>query len=44
MSKTDRSAVDRIIYCHGFASNFDPQKDKVQASSMLAPVQGVTVD
>jgi hypothetical protein len=44
MSKTDRPAVDRIMYCHGFASNFDPQKDKVKALSMLAPVQGVTVD
>jgi predicted esterase YcpF (UPF0227 family) len=32
------------MYCHGFASNFDPQKDKVKALSMLAPVQGVTVD
>jgi len=44
MSKTDRPAVDRIMYCHGFASSFDPQKDKVKALSMLAPVQGVTVD
>lgn len=43
-SKTDRPAIDRIMYCHGFASNFDPQKDKAKALSMLAPVQGVTVD
>ncbi|WP_223428473.1 YqiA/YcfP family alpha/beta fold hydrolase [Tateyamaria pelophila] len=44
MGKIDRPAVDQIMYCHGFASNFDPQKDKVKALSMLAPVQGVTVD
>jgi predicted esterase YcpF (UPF0227 family) len=44
MSKIDRPAVDRIMYCHGFASNYDPQKDKVKRLSMLAPVQGVTVD
>jgi predicted esterase YcpF (UPF0227 family) len=44
MSKIDRPTVDRIMYCHGFASNFDPRKDKVKALSMLAPVQGVTID
>lgn len=44
MSKTDWPAVDRIMYCHGFASNFDPQKNKVKTLSMLAPVHGLTVD
>lgn len=37
-------AVERILYCHGFASNFDPDKEKVRALSTLAPVDGVTVD
>jgi predicted esterase YcpF (UPF0227 family) len=37
-------AVQRILYCHGFASNFDPEKDKVRALATLAPVDGVTVD
>ena len=36
--------VQRILYCHGFASNFDPEKEKVRALSTLAPVEGVTVD
>ena len=36
--------VQRILYCHGFASNFDPAKEKVRALSTLAPVDGVTVD
>lgn len=36
--------VDRIYYCHGFASNFNPAKEKVRALSTLAPVDGVTVD
>jgi predicted esterase YcpF (UPF0227 family) len=36
--------LERILYCHGFASNFNPDKDKVRALSTLAPVDGVTVD
>lgn len=36
--------VQRILYCHGFASNFDPEKEKVRVLSTLAPVDGVTVD
>lgn len=36
--------VQRILYCHGFASNFAPEKDKVRALTTLAPVDGVTVD
>lgn len=35
-------AVERILYCQGFASNFDPDKDKdkdkVRALSTLAPL------
>jgi predicted esterase YcpF (UPF0227 family) len=44
MSKIDRPTINQIMYCHGFASNFEPRKDKVKALSMLAPVQGVTID
>lgn len=36
--------IQRILYCHGFGSNFDPQKDKVKLLSSLAPVDGITVD
>jgi hypothetical protein len=39
-----QAPIDQIMYCHGFASNFDPSKDKVQMLSQLAPVIGVTVD
>lgn len=35
---------DAILYCHGFASNFDPDKPKIRALERLAPVRGVTVD
>ena len=37
-------SIQRIMYCHGFASKFDPEKEKVRALSTLAPVDGVTVD
>lgn len=30
--------VDRIYYCHGFASHFDTNKDKVRALSAAAIV------
>lgn len=40
MSGTYRS----ILYCHGFASNFDPDKPKIRALERIAPVRGVTVD
>lgn len=40
MSATYRS----ILYCHGFASNFDPDKPKIRALERIAPVRGVTVD
>ena len=36
--------VDRIYYCHGFASHFDANKDKVRALSAAAIVDGNTVD
>lgn len=36
--------IEQIMYCHGFASNFDPNKDKVKALSSVAPVFGLTVD
>ena len=36
--------VDRIFYCHGFASHFDANKDKVRALSTAAIVDGNTVD
>lgn len=36
--------VQRILYCHGFASHFDPDKDKPRGLATLAPVDGVTVD
>lgn len=39
-----QSPIRQIMYCHGFASHFDPSKDKVQMLSQLAPVIGVTVD
>jgi len=43
--RSDRApVVGRILYCHGFASYFDPSKDKVHGLSTLAPVDGVTVD
>jgi len=41
---TGTRRIDRILYCHGFASNFDPAKDKVQMLATFAPVYGVTVD
>lgn len=43
-SNDTAGTVKRILYCHGFASNFDPEKEKVRALSTLAPVDGVTVD
>ena len=36
--------VDRIFYCHGFASYFDANKDKVRVLSAAAIVDGKTVD
>lgn len=33
-----------ILYCHGFASNFDPDKPKIRALERVAPVRGATVD
>ena len=36
--------VERIYYCHGFASHFDGNKDKVRALSAAAIVDGNTVD
>jgi hypothetical protein len=39
-----RANVDRIYYCHGFASNFDSNKDKVRVLSAAAIVDGNTVD
>ena len=36
--------VDRIYYCHGFASHFDANKDKVRMLSSAAIVDGHTVD
>jgi hypothetical protein len=39
-----QAKIDQIMYCHGFASHFDPSKDKVRMLSQLAPVIGVTVD
>ena len=36
--------VESIFYCHGFASHFDPQKQKIRFLARLAPVCGVTVD
>jgi predicted esterase YcpF (UPF0227 family) len=39
-----RLNLERVLYCHGFASNFNPAKEKVRALSTLAPVDGVTVD
>lgn len=38
------NAYRSILYCHGFASNFDPGKPKIQALKKIAPVRGVTVD
>ena len=42
--KTKDLTDNRIFYCHGFASCFEPTKEKVTALSTLAPVQGLTVD
>jgi len=36
--------VDRIYYCHGFASHFDVNKHKVRALCAVAIVDGNTVD
>ena len=36
--------VDRIYYCHGFASHFDSKKDKIRALSAVTIVDGNTVD
>ena len=36
--------VDRIYYCHGFASHFDSNKDKIRALSAVTIVDGNTVD
>jgi predicted esterase YcpF (UPF0227 family) len=36
--------VDCIYYCHGFASHFDGNKDKIRALSAAAIVDGNTVD
>lgn len=33
-----------VLYCHGFASSFDPDKPKVRELERVAPVRGVTVD
>jgi predicted esterase YcpF (UPF0227 family) len=33
-----------VLYCHGFASSFDPGKPKIKALERIAPVRGVTVD
>jgi predicted esterase YcpF (UPF0227 family) len=38
------ASVDRIYYCHGFASHFDSNKDKVRALNVAAIVDGNTVD
>jgi uncharacterized protein len=37
-------AYKTVLYCHGFASNFDPTKPKIRALERVAPVRGVTVD
>lgn len=42
--RPQQAAIDQIMYCHGFASNYNPSKEKVQVLSELAPVIGVTVD
>jgi len=39
-----RKQIKTILYCHGFASNFDPDKPKIRALERIAPVRGVTVD
>ena len=39
-----RANVARIYYCHGFASHFETNKDKVRALSAAAIVDGNTVD
>jgi predicted esterase YcpF (UPF0227 family) len=36
--------IRTILYCHGFASRFEPDKPKIQALERIAPVRGVTVD
>jgi len=36
--------VDRIYYCHRFASHFDGNKDKIRALSAAAIIDGNTVD
>lgn len=36
--------VDRLFYCHGFASHFDKNKDKIRVLSAAATVDGKTVD
>ena len=33
-----------VLYCHGFASNFDPGKPKIRELERVAPVRGLTVD
>lgn len=33
-----------VLYCHGFASSFDPGKPKIRELERIAPVRGVTVD
>jgi len=38
------SQIKTILYCHGFASNFDPGKPKIKALERIAPVRGVTVN
>lgn len=32
--------IDTFVYCHGFAPNSDPQKEKSALLSPLAPVRG----
>lgn len=36
--------INRIFYCHGFASTFVPTKEKVHVLIDLASVEGRTVD
>ena len=38
------ATADRIHYCHGFASYFDDNKDKIRTLSSAAIVDGNTVD
>ena len=38
------NAYRSILYCHGFASSFDPDKPKIRELERIAPVRGVTVD